>query len=75
MIKIVIVTPQWNSESMEWTEDLNNKIHEWFTLNSFEIPFIPTKGMMIDLDDFFDFKHIDIQEEQFVNTYLEKKDE
>jgi hypothetical protein len=53
MIKIVIITPQWNNEISGCTEEQENKIHEWFTLNSFEIPFVPQVGMMIDLDDFF----------------------
>lgn len=58
MIKIVIITPQWNNEVSDWTEEQGNKIHEWFTLNAFEIPFVPQLGMMIDLDDFFDCEEI-----------------
>ena len=58
MIKIVIITPQWNNEISDWTEKQGNKIHEWFTLNSFVITFVPQVGMMIDLDDFFNCEEI-----------------
>jgi hypothetical protein len=56
MIKIVIITPhwKWNAETSDWTEEQGIKIHQWFALNPFEIPFVPQVGMMIDLDDFFD---------------------
>lgn len=57
-VKIVIVITKINSEGTDWTYEQGEKIHEWFTLQTFEIQFLPAVGMMIDLDDFFDCEEI-----------------
>jgi len=58
MIKIVIITPEWDSVLCDWTKEIDNEIHEWFTVNCFIIPFVPQIGMMIHLDDFFNCENI-----------------
>ena len=58
MIRIIIITPEWSTDVSDWTQEQGRKIHEWFTLNYFEITFLPQVGMMIDLDDFFNCEEI-----------------
>lgn len=61
MIKIYIIIYELDYKDKDWTQEQASKIHEWFTLNSFIIPFLPQVGMMIDLDEFFDCEEISNQ--------------
>lgn len=58
MIKIYIIIAGLDYKNKDWTQEQALKIQEWFSLNSFEIPFVPQVGMMIDLEDFFDCEEI-----------------